>query len=215
MNRRTFEVALVVAVLGLAGVAAVAGPHADHAASTPASPALLDRDAVTSFDEYTLFWAGPAFEGLEVSAVVRHREPARAGEPAGRDSVSFVYGDCDASQGSCAFPLEVQVWPACERHRSSYELAPGEPYPYEALDVRGVPAGLYDDGQRLELYTGEVTVVLFGDSAERLLRAAAVLRSPGGGAPGASGAAGPVDAAGDLPPPAPGALDGRLACTGA
>ena len=65
-----------------------------------------------------------------------------------------------------------------------YQLAPdidgdgpakAVPYPREDLTVRGVPAAFFDQDSRLELYTGSVTVVLFGTGRNRLLSAAAAL----------------------------------------
>ncbi|OFW75296.1 MAG: hypothetical protein A2Y55_03800 [Actinobacteria bacterium RBG_16_68_12] len=68
--------------------------------------------------------------------------------------------------------------------------------------VRGVPATLLDDGRRLEIQTGRSTVVVFGDSSERVARIAEALRQvnvPGPPAP-------------SLPAPSPGALEGTLTC---
>jgi hypothetical protein len=152
---------------------------------------------VEGFDAFTLFWLGESFEDLPLTAVL----PPGAGSST--PDVSFIYGDCDSSRGGCAPPLVVQVWPACERNRSSY-AAGGDPVPYEPLAVRGTSADLYDDedgGGRLEIATGEVTVVIFAELG-RLVPAADALRS-------VTGDLGPDDA---LEPPAPGAVEGDLAC---
>jgi hypothetical protein len=165
--------------------------------------AWLSQAQVDDFDEFELYWLGQEFDGLELYATVRQVEPTVAGEPAGRDSVDFLYGDCDARDGGCPFPLEVQVWPACRRYRALYELG-GEAYPYEELRLRGVPAALFDGGTRLELYTGAVTVVLFGDGPARVREAAQHLRGTVGG-----------PTAGDpLPLPVEGALEGTITCGG-
>ena len=112
----------------------------------------------------------------------------------------------------CPAPLEIQIFPACKRNPSLYQLAPdldgpsgplvAAPYPRERLTLRGVPAAFFDAGRRLELYTGDVTVVLWGHGRNQLLDAAQSLR----------GLAATIDPAEPLPAPAPGHLEGRLAC---
>jgi hypothetical protein len=79
----------------------------------------------------------------------------------------------------------------------------GEPMPREDLVVRGAPASFFEEGQRLEIYTGRTTIVLFGIGPEQLKRAAHSLRGVAGSSvqPGAS-----------FPAPAAGALEGKLAC---
>jgi hypothetical protein len=68
--------------------------------------------------------------------------------------------------------------------------------------VRGVPAALFEGGHRLELYTGSVTVVIFGSNRGQLMRAANALK--------------PVNrmasAGNTLPSPVPGAIEGDVAC---
>ena len=99
-------------------------------------------------------------------------------------------------------------------NRSSLQLIPdidgngpakAVPYPREDVEVRGVPAAFFDDGTRLELYTGEVTVVLFGRSRKQLLNAADTLE-------GATSSVAAVSQSEELPTPAPGVLDGKLDC---
>nr|MBA2451671.1 hypothetical protein [Chloroflexia bacterium] len=74
---------------------------------------------------------------------------------------------------------------------------------HEATTLRGVPAAFFDNGGRLELYTGRVTIVIFGTDREQIQRAADSL----------------VEAnfndgtTGNLPAPAVGAIEGRLTCT--
>lgn len=71
----------------------------------------------------------------------------------------------------CAPPLEIQVWSACERTQNLY------PFPAdEEARLRGVDAAFYENFRRLELYSGRVTIVIFGDSRGELLKAAAALR---------------------------------------
>jgi len=151
------------------------------------------------FSEFRLYDLGPAHEGLPVTAVIRDDRLRLPGERVRENAVTFVYGDCEPVEDTgCAPPLQVQVWPACERNLAVY---PNERIlPRRTLRLRGVPAALFEDGHRLELYTGRETVVIFGNDTTQVLRAAAALRSVGG------------PAGGELPAPAAGALSGRVAC---
>jgi hypothetical protein len=166
--------ACVSAVLVLAGGVSAGGAPAQ------APPALF---------------AGDVVDGLPLTAVLRGGEAGY---------VSFVYGDCEASDDAgCAPPAEVQVWPACRRHLGLYERGPPSPGPVvERVAVRGVPAGFLDGGTRLELQTGRSTVVVFAGSRGRALRVAAALRSADGSIP--AGVA--------LPAPDQGALEGSAPC---
>ena len=139
-------------------------------------------------------FAGAAVDGLPLTAVLR------AG---GAGYVSFVYGDCEASDDAgCAPPAEVQVWPACRRHLGLYERGPPPTPAAEHVVVRGVPAAFLDRGTRLELQTGRSTVVVFAGSRGRALRIAAALRSTDGSVPAVAA----------LPAPDQGALEGSTPC---
>lgn len=171
------------------------------------------------FDEYFL---GPSFQRLEVTHVVRacsDPEPERTQRSGGgvdpaslgraHHYVTTVYGNCQPkSDSGCAPPLQVQVWPSCERSPADYTY--GEPEtattlpPTDVVRVRGVPGRFYG-GSRLEISTGDTTVVLFGDSRERLIAAAQQLRTrPGSRRSPALNQ--------DLPAPTPGAEEGTLTC---
>ena len=139
-------------------------------------------------------FAGEAVDGLPLTAVLRGGDPGY---------VSFVYGDCEASDDAgCAPPVEVQVWPACRRHLGLYERGPPLGPSVERVAVRGVPAAFLDDSTRLELQTGRSTVVVFAGSRGRALRVVAALRSADGSIP--AGVA--------LPAPEQGALEGSGPC---
>jgi hypothetical protein len=131
--------------------------------------------------------------------------------------VSYVYGDCpqilDGTEDSCAPPLEIQTWPGCERSLADYELVPGVPYPHEKLgNLDGVPAYSFDEGMRVELYAGTATIVIFATDPSLIDQAVAAIQlepaSEPPGQPAADDAQRP-----DLPPPAPGAVAGKLSCT--
>lgn len=161
-----------------------------------------------AFDNFTLYSAGESFEGLPLVGITRRLDPPASLSdvplPSRANFANFIYGDCKAeSDSGCAPPLQIQVWPACERTLSSYSLTPaGDPLPHDDTTVRGVPAAFFEEGGRLEVYTGEVTIVLFGQDRGQLLRAAAALRAENGG----------VGPDAKLPAPAAGALEGKLEC---
>jgi hypothetical protein len=166
---------------------------------------------------FPVYSAGPSAGGLGVSEVIRNCVPPETDSAGRANYVSYLYGICpelaDGTADACAPPLEVQTWPACERSLADYELAPGEPYPHEELgQLDGVPAYSFDDGTRVELYTGEATIVIFSAEPQLIDDAVALLQlEPTSQPPGE-----PTDAADDqgaqLPDPAPGALSGDLSC---
>src|SRR5215216_1199803 len=180
MKGRTRTLLLVTIALVAAALAAAYALET-RAGDSPGAPAArgdLDRSAVRSFTRFALYSLGNSYEGVPLTAITRRDDAAAAGERVRADYVGFVYGDCVArDENGCAPPLEVQVWPACVRSLADYTLTPvGAPLPHEATMVRGVPAALFEDGLRLELYTGNVTVVIFGLEQAQVLRAAAALR---------------------------------------
>ena len=108
------------------------------------------------------FYLGEEFDGLPLTTVLA--PPTGSG-----DSTSFIYGHCEppAGEGGCAPPLEVQTWPLCGR-------APQ--VPIKQLDhVRGALVESDPRESRVEVLTGESTVVIFG-SAKRAAAAVDELR---------------------------------------
>ena len=162
----------------------------------------LDLERATSFEPFTIYYAREAFEGLPLSAILRRLDRKLAREPVRADYVSFLYGDCDARPDfGCALPLEIQNWRVCARNPTAYESAPGKLQPGDPIEVRGVPGRLYEAGERLEIYTGDTAIVLFGER-EQILRAAEELQA-------VNADVGPRE---PLQPPRPGALEGKLRC---
>jgi hypothetical protein len=116
------------------------------------------------------------------------------------NELSVLYGLCP--KAPCETPLSVQTWPVCERTPASYQTAPGgPPLKHEKLRIRGAPAADYLDQERIEIYTGDSTVVVFG-KPDVARRAAQKIESQ-------DGDIGPDD---PLPPPRAGALTGRIRC---
>jgi hypothetical protein len=167
-------------------------------------PSAFARADAHAFSAFPLYWLGGSFDRLPLIAITRRKDASIAGQDVRADYVGFVYGDCVATdETGCPPPLEVQVWPACERALADYALTPaGAPVPHRMTRVRGVPAASFERGLRLELYTGDVTVVIFGLVKKSVLRAAAALRAAN-------------DLASDrerLPQPVRGAMRGHLRC---
>ena len=197
MSRRATRRAIAAGVAFVLVAALVTGVLLSRASSSEASAQgetpEAESAAPRSFDRFPVYYLGESFEGLALTET----------PPAGERLASFVYGSCEPTGDTgCAPPLEVQTWPACKRNPSSYELAPGMPMPRREDTIRGVPAAFYEDGLRLELSTGEVTVVIFGEH-DQIVRAAQALRGVDSSPP-------PDE---DLPPPVPGAVEGELACS--
>ncbi len=159
--------------------------------AAPARAISFELDSLQAQDP--IFFAGDRTEGIPLEAVLRRSDSA--------EYVSFVYGDCVAeSEAGCAPPIEIQVWPACRRHLTLYDSSIGPDL--DRTTVRGVPAAVLDGGTQLELQTGRSTIVVFADSRQRLSRIAKDLRALDGRTPPGA----------PLPPPDPGAVDGRLRC---
>jgi hypothetical protein len=181
-------------------------------AKESASSASIDRPvnsdeiaALAAFDEFPLYFLGDSFQGLPLVEIQRVVGTPRPNRPVTSNYMLFVYGTCEVAPGSdtgCPVPLTVHVWPACERNPSVYEIGPGEPYPREQTSLRGVPAALFDEGTRLELYTGTVTIVLTSLDAGLLSKTAEALVPANAIA----------SAQKSLPSPAQAALQGRLDC---
>ena len=200
MSRRTRRNLLLVGA-----VIAVAGGLSAAIAESSARPRNPASDAAARATPYQVFFLGSSFEGLKLSGRIRRLEKPQPGEAFGADFFSYLYGTCktSAKDPTCPIPLEVQSWAACKRNRSVYRLTPaGEPLPRKDTTIRGVPASHFEEGFRLEVYTGRTTVVIFGNSSAQITRAALEMRSVDG----------KIKPREPLPPPAPGALTGELAC---
>jgi len=161
------------------------------------------------FRDFPLYYAGAEVGGLPLSSVNRTpvtappRTPVakKLGGAGRRYSVDFTYGSCPiaSAEEGCSLPLSIQVWPACARYLALYD-GPLSPKP-RRTKVRGAPAAYFEGGYRLEVQTGEATIVIFGRK-DRMRQAVEAL----------SGLNTNVRRGERLPAPAPGALDGSLGC---
>jgi hypothetical protein len=168
-------------------------------------------DEPANFPVYSL---GRSVAGLDLTSVSRRCDPLQPDAAMRANFVSYVYGTCSAADGDavCAPPLEIQSWPACERSLSDYEVSAGVPYPHESLgQLDGVPAYSFDQGTRVELYTGEATIVVFAADPSLIDQAVAAIQSEPADEPPGEPVAGDGQAP-VLPNPAPGAITGELSC---
>ncbi|HUH81045.1 MAG TPA: hypothetical protein VLZ06_06930 [Solirubrobacteraceae bacterium] len=136
-----------------------------------------------TFPFYRIYWVGPEFGGLPLSAV--------DGLSGYISSVgdSVYYGNCVRSKGifgggSCRLPLQVTT---VIYHRHSNQALGAQ----RNIVIRGVPAVVYDGGRSMELYSGHVAIDVFSDTFEHALRASQQLYPVN--APGSN--------KGELPPP--------------
>lgn len=111
---------------------------------------------------FTTYNAGASLAGLLMTNAHRTCEKSNAPGEVRTDDVTYSYGSCDASGGSCMPPVEVQSAPLCERHAALYSPtdADGEPYPVTSLTIRGVPAASYENGTIVEIYAGDTTITV-------------------------------------------------------
>lgn len=193
MRRRTglLLLAAITVAVALAG-GLVWATHSDSAEAPNASVrGNYSVAAAEDFTKFPLYNAGYNMGGLPLVAVLNES-----------GVVSFIYGDCappeGSDEGSCAPPMEVQVWNACARNPSFYTQDMLNPTP-DKTTVRGVPAAYFEGGNRLEIQTGRSTVVIFGDN-------------PGAVASELRGVNNSVPAHVDLPAPAAGAMTGKIKC---
>lgn len=194
--------------------------------STPLLMPCTDPGANVNFPVYSV---GQVFENLAEQPATRTCDTPDADqlqEGLARDNdVTIDYGTCTPSPSgpddtslpaNCNPPLSIQTWPACERNAALYQDDPfGTPLPHTDLLVRGVPASWFDDGadRRLEIYTGLVTVVIFGDNDQLMLDAAnAMLPVPGNPFSGTDLLSDAIDAEAYLPQAVLTALSGTLTC---
>lgn len=180
------------------------------------------EDEVPNFDTYTL---GAEILEHRLTATIRRCDapappPALRGivpdDAARANFVSYIYGDCTpstnfADESSCAPPVEVQVWPACERSLADY--SGHSPISGKSIgQIRGVPAWSFEGGNRVELYAGSATIVVFANSPAEVLGAVDELQRQPSQRPLGAASENAQQQDAQLPEPAAGALNGSLSC---
>jgi hypothetical protein len=130
------------------------------------------------YQEYALWWLGDEYEGLSVTSVYKGTGVVTLERPGiilRDNSISFMYGDCEAKdhQG-CAPPYQVIIERNCDIRP---DLIPGYIKNGAARAFRG-GATLQEFGDgHVQITTGPVTVTLFGPTADAVAQMANELRS--------------------------------------
>jgi hypothetical protein len=194
----------VIAVATTTAILATGGQAGAPTAYTPTPQSNFSTASAAAWTHYSVYNVGSVSSAGALTAVNHWSKPADAEATRPTDYIDYMYGTCSIPvttvngqpevDGGCTSPLEIQVWPACIRNLGLY---PG----VATTTVRGVPAAYFED--RLELQTGNSTVVIFGASPQAEAAAAASLR----------GVNKLVQVTADLPAPTTGALTGTLACS--
>lgn len=212
-------------------------------ATSTGEPAAPTTPRLKGCSEPTrLFNVGDKFDRLTLTAVHRVCSNPRpmVSESAGGidpDSLgrsnftSFLYGDCaPRGDAGCASPLEIQVWPTCERDPTRYDdvkpvgdLGPDEvggPRLVARMTIRQMPVFVFEgraaaEPDRVEAVVGGSTVVVFlgaggGSTLDDMLRVIEELRPAGTSVGRTSGVANSLG--GPLAAPADGALAGGRGC---
>lgn len=114
-------------------------------------------DDVEAFDDYDIYWVGPAFGPYNLQAV-GHTEYDGAPDGHDQDMVSFMYGRCTPPPGadSCSVPGTIQIQPIC--------LVPPGLLPMSEGDRREVmgDGAVFQRSPRgtAHIWTGGVTITL-------------------------------------------------------
>jgi hypothetical protein len=194
--RRVLFLAIVGPAIGITLTAPAIGNDAGSAKGLKPCPPE-GSNAV----DFSAYYLGDAFRGLPLTKTLRVCNKPHPQEPVRGNYIAYIYGDCvPGSDSGCAPPVEVQSAPACERKLSRRNRRRAR-----AHKVRGVPALQFPGEPRLELFTGDAAVVIFGRTRVEVRKAAAALRS----IPGSRVS---VPARARLPKPLRGALTGKLPC---
>jgi len=201
---RRWWLALPVVLVPTAAVIAVvvrnSGGHSRADADTATRGRTLvqpDRFSRTDCKSGTVipheaFELGPRFRGLPRTSesVICTKGLPRAEVSSGTwrpvGYLSVIYGDCNAGEGGCRPPLDVQNWPECARNPRSYEPNPGfrsEPEaealnPHEPVTLSGtpwIPAQSFEGRTRIEIYAGQTTTVVFATTPKLAREAAETL----------------------------------------
>lgn len=168
--------AMCAAVLVVCGALAACGGAATE---ETADEVAADLRALARANE-PVYYAGEAVAGLRPT----HVEAGRPG--------LFVYGECKpAGEGEnfhCRGPqVQIQNWPLADRHPSKFMLTPTQAAACERSVVLGVPVATFEtSGGGLEVYAGDVVVVIFARHDLRRAAAVALRRVGGADAKGAN-----------------------------
>ncbi len=135
---------------------------------------------------YPIYYAGDEVAGHPLEEVF--------GEEGGG---VFIYGDCDATDGSCFPPLQIHNYDVCD-WPPQFNKEAGPLYDFRGAKARG---GGTSNEDPMEIFTGRTTVKIGAEDAQLTKAAAAALRTVR-----------QLRRPSRLPPPAPGSLQGKLPC---
>lgn len=195
-------VGLVLALVLVAGILAASFMGYLGGGGTVRPKSNFSVSEAARFGDFPVFYAGQEVNGHSLTAVLRSPlGPMRKNQ----ESVGFIYGTCEVGPGfdpgGCAPPVEISNEPACSRNLSMYGSGFGSPNP-QSTRIRGTTAGFFEGGSRIEIQTGTTTVVIFAYSKREARSVARSLR----------GVNVAVTRGEPLPPPAPGAVEGKAHC---
>jgi hypothetical protein len=232
-------VLVVCGVLGALAAMAIRGTSANAArgiATTTVSGTLpvglpavdtqfkMSTADAQNFSEFALFSPGNSVDGTSETEILRMiQSPSPTESALGVDTwmnmVDFIYGSCSSANASdeqtCSPPIEIQNWPACDRNLSLYPPSGSLGLSYYTTTINGAAAAVFDEGDnggRVEVYTGGVSVVIFAESTGQALAIASELQPINALARSLAITTAPGGKATALAPPAPGATAGGLQC---
>lgn len=114
---------------------------------------------------FLTYGLGKSIHGHELVEVIRRCDLPYPNEPVAANYVSYIYGECEPrkveqNRSSCQPPVEIQTWPPCQRALSDSDSD------YIGLEARRLndvgDARQYKlGGDRIEVYSGVSTVVIF------------------------------------------------------
>jgi hypothetical protein len=144
----------------LAAAATGAGESDNARSGKRWKPSPPEGSTAVNFSAYYL---GDAFQRHALTKTLRVCNKPHPWEPVRGNYISYIYGDCvPGSDSGCAPPVEVQSAPACERRPSRRIRRRARRHQF-----RGVPVVQFPGESRLELFTGDATVVIFGAHTPR------------------------------------------------
>ena len=198
MRRRILSGAIVGLAIAIPLAAAAMGGQEQARSAKGLKPCPPEGSNDVNF---SAFYLGDSFSGHALTKTLRVCNKPYPGEGVRGNYISYIYGDCvPGSDSGCAPPVEVQSAPACERKPSRRTRRRARRH-----KVRGVPAVQLRGESRIELFTGDATILIFGRTPAEVRRAARALKS----IPGSPVS---VPAHVRLPKPLRGALTGKLRC---
>jgi hypothetical protein len=138
----------------------------------------VEPTACAGAPPFTAYYGGATVAGLPLTYSGSSCDPGEGGA-AGSHAVSYGYGSCDDSEGSCGLPLTITSTPLCEAHAKLYRDETGLELPYTSTTLKSVPEASYDGGATVEIYTGNTTIgITSANLATTQAAAAAIRRAP-------------------------------------